>query len=292
MRQGRGLLFGVLAACLAGCLTGQSVQTTAFLDRFRTGDGPPAPDLIHMEVAILEVPPGDHYANQELWAQADDQVLPLDQKVLLEDNGFRVGQVGGMPPPGLQALLTSERSCSARHIQLHANHSTPVPIGEVHSTCQFTLISDGRVTAVDLPEGQCQLVIVPTLASEGRTRLHFTPEVRSGKPSPSFRPMDDRSGWMLGEMKPTKQYPTLAWDVTLELNEYVIVGGRFDQPGTLGHVCFMPGEEPTPRQRLLAIRTGRPAVGVAAEREEASRSDKSPPIALQAAWPTARGKSN
>src|SRR5437870_10332225 len=111
MRPERALVWGLLAGLLAGCATGTPAPATSWLRRFQQLDIPTGPDVVNMEVVLLERPVGDSYLDHELWQTADEQVVPLERKAVLEENGFRVGQIGGQTPVGLQALLTSERSC-------------------------------------------------------------------------------------------------------------------------------------------------------------------------------------
>src|SRR6266851_10347341 len=102
------LFMGLLAVPLIGCFSGRAEHSTAFLESFRPFKNAPGQDMIQMDLAFLEAPVGDAFLNQDLWAQADDQVVPLDRKAILEDNGFRIAQVGGNTPSGLQDRLTSE----------------------------------------------------------------------------------------------------------------------------------------------------------------------------------------
>src|SRR5438128_791236 len=96
MRRGRCLLLGMLAGMLAGCLGSEPAVSPSWAQRCQPLHGPSGPDVVQMDVALIERPVGDCYINQDLWAVADEQVVGLEQKVVLEDNGFRVGQVGGI----------------------------------------------------------------------------------------------------------------------------------------------------------------------------------------------------
>jgi hypothetical protein len=82
--------------------------------------------------------------------------------------------------------------------------------------------------------------------------------------------------------------------VSLEPNEYVVVGARSDRPGTLGHQAFVRRDEATPVQRLLVIRTGRMAPSVTAalaSSDEDEEAMPTPSLALQASCSAVRGTS-
>jgi hypothetical protein len=291
MRHWQALLFGLWTCWLCGCTSGPTLRTNSWLDRFLQPAGPTGPDVVQMDVALLERPLGDPYINRDLWMDADEQIVSLDSKAVVEDNGFRIGEIGGITPVGLQTLLTSERSCAnPRRLRAHAGKATKLVIGPEMPLCRFQIQRQGGTLQVALERAQCSLDVETSLTSDGRTRLRFVPQILHGETSLLPRPAADRSGWILKEERPTERYPQLAWEVTLAPNEYVIVGGRYERPETLGHQCFLRGDEATPVQRLLVIRTSRPGRDL----------DPAPPVAAgvpahlgaiasHASQPTVRG---
>jgi hypothetical protein len=289
MRHGRGLLLGLLTATLLGCTSGPVMHSTAWLDRFRRGALPSGPDAVQIDIALIERPVGDRTLNDKLWSLADEQVIDIDQKALLEDNGFRVGQIGGLPPPELQSLLTSERSCTnARRLTSRAGESKPLALGPELAKCSFRVQRNGEPALVTLEQAQCVLEMTPTLTADGRTKLRFVPMVQHGETRQTVCPAPDHSGFMLHSERATEPYPNLAWEVTLAPNEYVVIGGRYEQRETLGNQYFVRPDEEKPVQRLLVIRTNRAAPPEATVGTEGT-APLAPPLASQASWSTVRG---
>src|SRR4051795_2109167 len=99
------------ALLAAGCVgPSEAVRSTSWLSPFRPAPAVTGADVVHMDVALVERPVGDRYLNQGLWTVADEQVVALDHKAVLEDNGLRIGQFGGITPAGIDSLLRSERN--------------------------------------------------------------------------------------------------------------------------------------------------------------------------------------
>jgi hypothetical protein len=250
--------------------------------------------VIQLETYLVEGSAGDAYLNQELWSLTDDQVLRLEQKALLEDNGFRFGQIGGFTPNGLQSLLTSEKSCAnPRRIQTHAESPTRLSLGPILAHCQFDILQEEHKVTLQLDHAECGLVVVPSLTSDGRIHLKFTPEVRHSKQPVMPQPIEQTT-WVFQKQQAIESFSQLSWDVTLAANESVVLGGRFDRPDTLGHQCFVRLNETNPKQRLLVIRTALPPTGGApdaspADADEETAAHLAPPLALQAAWTRIRG---
>jgi hypothetical protein len=282
-RRVAGVL-ALLAGAVAGCFTGQPERSLSRLGPAGLGR-PAGADVVQIDVALVERPLGDRYLNGDLWQLADEQGVTLERKAVLEENGFRVGQVGGLPPAGLQALLTSPRSCPDPHrLSVRAGNPTAVTLGPTWKACCFAVKQGAEAAAVELADAQCVLEIVPTLTDDGRTALRFTPHLRHGPPRMVPYATQDPSGWRRWECvarQAEEAYAVLSWELTVAPNEYVVVGTHLNKPDTLGQRCF--AEEGV--QRLLVLRTGRPLPAAPADEEFV----RSPPIALRAAWGTARG---
>ncbi len=297
MRHGYALLFGLLAALIAGCAANEPVLSTSWLDRHRPFQGPTGPDVVQIDFALVEQPVGDRYLNQDLWTLVDEQVVPFERnKGQLEDHGFRIGRIGGSPPAGLLALLTSEKSCpKPRQTRRHAGDPATVLLGPALPQCKVSVGAGEHPDLLDLEQAEFALKVLPTLTGDGRTRLQFTPLVEHGKHGMTIGTAADRSGWMLQDQRQKEPFDCLSWEVTLAPNEYLIVGGRLDRPGSPGHVSFIRDTEKPPVQRLLVIRTSRSVPGIAGQlpldtAEEDESADDTLPLAAQAGGTTLSGR--
>jgi hypothetical protein len=292
MRRGGALFLGLLATLLAGCATAKQVVSTSWMERLHPFRGPTGADVIQMDVALLVRPVGDPYINKELWTYADEQTVPLERKAVLEENGFRVCQVGGLTPAGLQTLLTSEKSCvNPRRLFVRAGNPTQLALGPTMAQCRFRIRQDGPPVAVSRDQAECLLQVVPSPTNDGRTHLQITPQIRHGETGTTLVAAKDGSGWIMQTERPTETLSTLSWEVTLAANEYLVVGARNDRPEALGYQCFFRRDETIPVQRLLVIRAWR-ASGPAPDglTDPAEKAASRPlPLALQAAWTTVRG---
>jgi hypothetical protein len=96
------------------------------------------------------------------------------------------------------------------------------------------------------------------------------------------------------DQESSQRFSSLSWEITLAPNDYLLIGGRYDRPNTLGWQSFIRTDEDTPVQRLLVIRTTRSASSV--ENEIASSPSRkpisypqSPSLAAQASGTALRG---
>jgi hypothetical protein len=265
MRRGGALvlLLVLLCGCLGGCLSGDPVRPSTWLDRLRS---PRAlgPDGVMIDLVLIEQPLGDPFLNDEVWKDTDCQAVGLERKGLLDENGFRVGQVIGMNPSRLQTLLDSQRYWAGHRRQiLAAGHSTAMAVGPTLAQCSFQLKTvDGGIEVL-LDQGQCAFKIDTARASEGKTRLKFTPQVLYGARIPDYQ-VDPKQGSLQMEFKrPSKVYPDLSWEVTLGANQFLVIGSHFDTsaddnaPQSLGSQFFIQENGRTFVQRILVLRTMR-----------------------------------
>jgi hypothetical protein len=288
MRQGLALALVVLAALLSGCAPQQSLSTNCWMQQFGF-QAPIGPDVVQIELMLLERPLNDRYINSDLWQLADEQVVPLESKAALEENGFRVGLLGGLTPAGLQTMLTSGQSGSdPRLLFARAGRSQVLPLGPARALCRFQVQHAGRSEDVSLVQATSSLELVPGIASDGKVRLRFTPQIEHGASRLEMHAAEDQTSLMLQQEKPRRSYPHLSWEVVLGPNQYLIVGTRMDRPESLGYQCFFRPDENRPVQRLLVLRAGclvPPAAGTAAG-PAGGEPPGQLPLALQAACAT------
>jgi hypothetical protein len=282
----------LVCAGLCGCATTKLEPTAPHFAAAGPFAGAAGADVVQMDVAVIERPYGDDFLNRGLWDFADEQAVGLERKPTLDENGFRVCQIGGMTPAGLQKLLTSPRSCTdPRRVQVHAGQAVPVPLGAPWKHCRFRLHQDGQATAVDFEDAACLLEVTPTLTDDGKIRLQFTPHVKHGAPALEFAARQEPSGalrWDRQNERPDECYTRLSWDMTIAPNEFVVIGTRLDRPDTLGQTYFLPAPDDIRVQRVLVIRTGRSLAEAPSDLE----IGRSPPLALRAGLITARGKAD
>ncbi|MGH7174439.1 MAG: hypothetical protein ACRELG_29585, partial [Gemmataceae bacterium] len=241
---------------------------------------------------------GDAFLNRELWSETDEeairvddeQIAGLERKTALEQNGFRVGQIGGLLPSKLQDLLTSTRCCQTRRIQKHAGRETTLTCGSPWPHCRCRFVHDDRSATLEMDKAQCEFTVVPTLADEGRIHLRFTPRIKHGEGEMAFMTMRDSDGqlhWGRQEHQAEEVYPWLSWTLTVAPNEYVVLGAVLENGATLGEHFFLTREDDHPIvQRLLVLRATH--VPTPAGPIEASLGP-CPPLALRASLITARG---
>lgn len=289
MRPLQAMMLALIVSPLAGCLPARTGNTAATSASQRPFAIPADSDSVQVLIAVIERPIGDRYLNYGLWDLADEQAVDLERKPILDDNGFRVGLIGGLMPTDLQAMLTSPKWNPDPHqVQMKAGHTTPVVLGPVQSTCQFTLQQDGHAVPVKLTGARCTFEIMATLADESHTTLRFTPILQHGEQRKETRAVHTASGehcWEIKVQQPSENYTALSWEVTVATNEYLVIGTRLERKNTLGHCFFLQTDSAKPIQRLLVIRTCRPLP----DSPDAGKIHGPPPLALQAGWLSARG---
>jgi hypothetical protein len=298
MRHFPAVVVAVCLGLLAGCISSGPERAPVAAVASRPFAEPIGADVVCLDLAVVERPLADRLLDQEIWELADEQTMPLEQKVHLRENGFRVGWIGGQPPAALSVLL-APRNCPAGCRRVRTRSDTPVPVvlGSMCPRCSFRVIEGGEPRSLDLAEAECLLELRATPLPEGKVRIGFTPHVRHGKATLKPRAIQEPSGslrWNLEAEQPEEVFPDLAWESTLAAGEDLIVGTLLEQPDTLGYRCFVsdgPGSllarGNRRMQRLLIIRPG-PMQGANDGEESINRS---PPLAARASWTSARGYS-
>ena len=281
-----------LCCCwLAGCLaTSNDPGASAWTTRLRP-ELPP--DVAVVEFTLVERSLGDPFLNHELWTHVDELFVDLEKKAALDDNGFRVGQLVGMTPADLHALLKSERFCIDRHRRLAplgktwTEYLSPVVLPH----CDYDVLLGGRRHEMQADQARFCLDLVAAFTADGKTKLTFTPKVETGEQVLPFQPAPNQSTWVFKPERPGKAYHDLNWQATLAPNETLVIGPRLDKPGMLGYSALVQDEGPRPVQRLLVIRTNRSPKGGPGDQptlEDLARAGTCPPLAAQATMSAVR----
>jgi hypothetical protein len=266
MRSLCALLTALLYIAVIGCTTDGPRSKSMFggLSPFR---GPTGADVVQLEWGLIERPVGDHYLNEDLWELANEQVIPLERKDVFECDGLRIATIGGLLPAEFQELVRSERSNpSPMRRQVRAGHPVILPIGPVRANCDWGLQKTSFITGIppqDLHNAQFGFAMTPSMASDNKVRLSFTPQIEHGETKVAIKPAEDRSGWTSSPQATIDKYSHLSWDVTLGSNDYLLIGCRFQRDHCFGKEAFVRIDEPRPVQRLLVIRAARQVMEIA-----------------------------
>jgi hypothetical protein len=277
------LLLTVVLALSAGCCVFGEKNSALPIEVRRPMESSLPGELVFLDVALVDQPAGDFFLDREVWEAGDEQGVELESKPVLEENGLRVGQVGGLLPSRLQMLLSSRRSCpNPRRLRAEPGRPVFVEVGPLRPDCSFGLRQSGSTRPIELRDATCLLQVVPVLDEEGRLRLRFMPVIRHGQARRQPHVTQDPDGqlhWAVETVEPIERFDHLSFELVVATNEYVMLGTRFEQADTLGHCYFVHGDKP--RQHLLVLRANRVPTGPA---EDDSMS-LAPPLAVQAAWP-------
>lgn len=284
----------LVCALLSGCLATRTGVVVSNYETAEPSSSAGEPGGIALYVALAERPVGDRCLNHGLWEFTDEQTPfqhDIDRKLVLDQNGFRVGIQGGIPTPDMENLLSSRCCPNPRCIRLQPGTPTTIDIGEIWPQCDFQVLHKGQPHPVSLEQAQCRLEILPHLDGDNKVRLVVTPQVRHGQQLVLPRPVQDPDGsrrWDTQIRHPEETYPWMNWTVTLDPNESLVIGGRMDRTTSLGRRMFLYTETKTPVQRVLIVRALRQGPPPAVERPK----DAVIPLAAQAqATPTTRVRS-
>jgi hypothetical protein len=290
MRHFEAVVLVLAAAVVGGCETDKGGRAHSLAQVCSApADMPAAGDVVYLDVALVEQPYGDRFLNRDLWEAGDEQGVNLELKPLLEENGLRICQIGGLTPPRLHSLIISPRSCP-EPLRLRAEPGKPtvVAIGPMRSHAVFQLVGQAGARRWDLDQAHCQFEVVSTLEDDKRIRLRFTPQVRHGPARPDPRVETDPDGplrWSMERREAVEEFPQLRWESVIAANEFVVVGAHLDHQGTMGPCFFLPDETPVRKQWLLVLRASHVLLGLPKDEP----LTQVPPIAMQAAWTSARG---
>ncbi len=240
-------------------------------------------DAVRLEISLLEFTPGDSYPNEKIWTLADESGQNLEQRAILEENGLRIGTLGGQIPSELHRVIHSTKiNPEPRGVQMFLNQPKQLQLGANYSECTIDLVREGRITTREYLRPNLMLEIIPEETGDNRIKLKVTPLVRHGEIEMEPRPVVHPSGYRHFEIVPRHTEDALGWmgfELQLGKGEYGIIGCGLGNPQSLGQLAFLNQQTQSPVQRMLLLRAVRhnSATGELPDREGPL------PIATQAA---------
>jgi hypothetical protein len=272
----RRLSLALICACcsLTGCHVSKSAHSSPVAEQ-TVASQEKSINAVDLYLAFVQTRLGDPFFNKDvqetdpdaegpaqkpcLWSSTDHHVVNIEQQIVLEDNGYRVGQIVGIMPAKLMKLLDSPRTCiDPRHRVLSCGEPATLAVGPILQRSTFHVKHGGQVQHFALEQARYCLDVTANLTKDGRTRLEFTPRVEHRAPGLAVDLAPDLSGFVNKLVPPHHRFPLLGWQVTLKPGEALVIGANLERPGSLGCRSFLQDDMPEPVQRVLVVRTSRP----------------------------------
>ena len=244
----------LLLAFSLGCVSEDAARKSPAWQTLKF-DAEPGRDRVLLDVAIVQRPLDDPFLASEIWAGADEMILPMERRELVELNGFRVGLLVGFPPEKLIQLMKSERSRVERKGRsAPAGATIEQFIREAAADCECELRCSAKKERVKLERPKFAIDLTTTVLDDDRIRLRLDPRAEVGDATMRFKPLPEESKWAMEVKRATRTVPGLAFELDMAPNQILIVGPRADQPDSLGHHTFVDESSTPPTQRLLILR--------------------------------------
>lgn len=273
-------------ALIAGCGWGSVLAGCAKLDKVQRASLPRAQmsaDSVVLDIYFVRVPLGDPLANDQLWADADEQQLPADLRLRLADHGIRAGILGSQIPPALEKLvadpkqqkvaaasaeLPAEEAAPAdpnvvtefeaeprvmhQHLQLRAGKPGQIQTSRERENLVLLETQAGLVGGRSYRKGQGVLELKSFPQPDGRVWLELVPQLHHDDPKIEY--VDQSGAWMPDVRRPRRLFPELKIDAKLAAGEMLVLTCFPDQTGSFGHHCFSESSSHGVTQKLLIIR--------------------------------------
>jgi hypothetical protein len=236
----------------------------------RIGGGPGrliAPKRCALQVFLVTRPAGDPIVNDDVWREADAQVLGDDARRALEANGLRVGRITGELPVAVRALMDAPGADKVVPITLirMSGDSTLIDLGPPRPQTHILLNrGDGVVVGKVYDQAKPHLRLTATFDDADGIALRIVPELHHGPvrqgwgPAPVGAFEERQFVPRTGQEEDT--FRDLAATLPLKPGQIAVIGARGGKAGgRLGDLLFNEPAETGDRglQKILLITAAR-----------------------------------
>ena len=255
------LLCVLVTSCpsMAGCLTQDPmtlVEANAW-SRLKPTRPQVSPDTVEIRYIFIDREEGNELIDQRIWAEADEQIISLETKALLNDNGLRIGKLASRLSPDVKKLLENANGEGEGRLYGSQSGSTlKIQTTDVKPNWTLFTVKESGSRAEELTDAQGYLVLTPTIGESDVVDLSILPEIAFGQPTNNQVPAPDMNGgWRYrGNGRETRSFPEMRISVPVTSGDYLLIGGLNERRGTVGERMFSVDKDGNRRQTVLLVR--------------------------------------
>ena len=263
----------IVLVCLAILSAPGCVQVEPVAKSLLAKPALPAGSVV-LDIFFVRAAMDDPLANDTLWQEIDEQHFSAKRRRRLQQNGFRVGVVGGQIPIPLSELLelsgkpaatadlggearaanlASDPRVMRRHLQIRAGVRGEIIASGLHDELPVLLRSDsGGIGGQTYRKAQAVLAVRAFPEPDGRVRLDMTPEVHYGEVCQRIVP--GQGTFRLDAGRRRRVFDELGLEATLLPGQMLVLAALPERPGSLGHHFFTESQFGPLEQKLLVVR--------------------------------------
>jgi len=268
----------LFALAVAGCV--HDPDQPRWMTNIPLLGAPSAEDAASIDYVVVERTAGGEEINRRVWDRIDEQVVPFETRVMLEEAGLRVGVASESTPGPLRKLIDDPRTARGhRHRSFPADKQAALTLTDVLPRAQFTLrAADGQAGVFARDLATLGFDVSVRDAADGKVQVRFVPRARYRDPS-RLLPTDPED-----REQATETFLAAGFEVTLSPAEFLVIGTDSHWEGTFGHALLTGANDDREVQRLLVLRARRPKASRTwpALQTGVDGAPSAPPIATQA----------
>jgi len=231
-----------------------------------------SPDSVALDAFFARFPLGDPEANQLVWADVDEMLLPAEIRQRLTRNGFRVGLAGGQVPASLARLLElsdkpapqgnslenrvtdlgHEPRVVRRHMELRAGARTEIVASDLQEETSVLLCNSAGVEGETFGTAQPILAVRAFPERDGRVRLKLVPEIHHGESK--IRYVGTQGALRIEQGRAKRAFDEMAIEAVLAPGQILIASTLPQRSCTLGHRFFTERTDGRVEQKILVLR--------------------------------------
>ena len=222
-------------------------------------------DSVSVDLTFVRLPNDEEHVKQAIWAEADELIIKADRRVVLNQNGIRVGTVGQQMPTALRQLLddsdsgiqisdASETELLTRVHRKRWNSGQRVPIAATAIREDIVLLQTSKnepgISGGSFANAQGFIAARAYPQPDGTVRMELTPEIHHGQVRQQW--VSGEGTWQLHTGKERKVLSELTTEVTLAPGQVLIVGCTGEKKG-IGETFFTHAATGDPQEKLLLV---------------------------------------
>lgn len=205
---------------------------------------------------------------RDFWRAVDEQVLPVELRMELGRNGFRIGVLRGTLPADLRRRLDEQRASvreidpenapdslggSVQRLQSRSGKRSKLLMGEPVASLSILIPENGRLSGRTFQSAQCLLSVKSFARGDGGADLEITPEVEHGEARQRWLGQSHEGTYRLDANRDRWQMDRLRSRLTLSPGQSLVLSCT-DPPRGAGASFFARDQRESGTRRVVLVR--------------------------------------
>jgi len=227
-------------------------------------------DTVMVELARISLTDEEIELFESSWAEIDEQILPIEQRRVLAENGIRVGLINFHVPVAIRDIMAGGVSSQAdgsssdglvsidqqqriaiNHRRFPKGKRSEYVLGATVPEISILEAKEGKIQGKTYRQAQCKLAMRATPQNDGRVTMEVLPEIHHGNQKQHIAA--DQGMFRIETRQERKVFDQAKFAATVQSGQTLVITST-QKPRGLGQALFQRDQSGIAQRQVVLLR--------------------------------------